>query len=45
VRVRNHENAKSAFEYFRFVGMSNFAFFEMDFVNGPPVEEEVTAHE
>jgi hypothetical protein len=45
VRVRNHENAREAFEYFRFVGMSNFAFFEMDFVNGAPAEEGVTAHE
>jgi hypothetical protein len=33
IRVRNHENSKEAFEYFRFVGMSNFSFFEMDFVN------------
>lgn len=45
VRVRNHENSKRVFEDFRFVGMSNFAFFEMDFVNGPPIEEAATAHE
>ena len=41
IHVRNHENAKEAFEYFRFVGMSNFSFFEMDFVNG----KETAAHE
>jgi len=45
VHVRNHENARQAFEHFRFVGMSNFAFFEMDFASGPPSEEEVTSHE
>ena len=39
IHVRNHENSKAAFEYFRFVGMSNFSFFEMDFVNGRPTEE------
>ena len=39
IRVRNHENSKAAFEYFRFVGMSNFSFFEMDFVNGKPAAE------
>ena len=40
VRVRNQRNAPQAFAYFRFVGMSNFTFFEMDFVNGPPAEGE-----
>jgi hypothetical protein len=44
IRVRNHENSKEAFEYFRMVGMSNFSFFEMDFVNGKPMEE-AAAHE
>jgi hypothetical protein len=44
VRVKNHENSREAFEYFRFVGMSNFAFFEMDFASGAPAED-VTAHE
>jgi predicted ATPase len=41
IRVRNHENSKKAFEYFRFVGLSNFSFFEMDFVNS----KETAAHE
>jgi hypothetical protein len=41
IRVRNHENSKKAFEYFRFVGLSNFSFFEMDFVNS----KETPAHE
>ena len=45
VTVRNHENAKKEFEYFRFVGMSNFTFFEMDFANGSPVLESALAHE
>lgn len=45
VAVRNHENSRQAFEYFRFVGMSNFTFFEMDFVNGPQELETVPAHE
>ena len=38
VTVRNRENSKREFEYFRFVGMSNFTFFEMDFANGIPME-------
>jgi energy-coupling factor transporter ATP-binding protein EcfA2 len=44
VRVRNHQNSKEAFDDFKFVGMSNFSFFEMDFVNGPPMEA-ATSHE
>ncbi len=45
VTVRNHENSKKEFEYFRFVGMSNFTFFEMDFANGIPKMETAAAHE
>ena len=49
IHVRNHENSKAAFDYFRMVGMSNFSFFEMDFVNGTPVADspaaEAAAHE
>ena len=45
VTVRNNENSKKEFEYFRFVGMSNFTFFEMDFVNGTPKMETASAHE
>lgn len=33
VAVRNIHNSRQVFEDFRFVGMSNFAFFEMDFAN------------
>jgi hypothetical protein len=33
VAVRNIQNSRSVFESFKFVGMSNFAFFEMDFAN------------
>lgn len=36
VTVRNHLNSKEQFEEFRFVGLSNFTFFEMDFINGTP---------
>jgi hypothetical protein len=32
------------FEEFKFTGLSNFSFFEMDFAGGPPAEEAV-AHE
>ena len=35
IHVRNHDNSKEAFKHFRFVGLSNFSFFEMDFVNHP----------
>jgi hypothetical protein len=45
VRVRNYENSKKEFDYFRYVGMSNFTFFEMDFINGRPEVEEAVAHE
>ncbi len=46
VRVKNHVNSKEQFEYFKFVGMSNFTFFEMDFANSPPKQEEAAlAHE
>jgi hypothetical protein len=44
VRVYNKDNAREQFEYFRFIGMSNFTFFEMDFVNGKKVED-APAHE
>jgi predicted ATPase len=43
VSVLNHDNSRAIFEEFRFTGLSNFSFFEMDFVNSPP--EEVVAHE
>lgn len=39
VSVRNIHNSRDAFEDFRFVGMSNFAFFEMDFVNASAGED------
>lgn len=35
VTVSNHENSKEIFEEFRFTGLSNFSFFEMDFANQP----------
>jgi predicted ATPase len=34
VRVRNYENSRKAFEDFKFIGLSNFSFFELDFA-GP----------
>ena len=33
ITVRNIHNSRKVFEDFRFVGMSNFSFFEMDFAN------------
>ena len=39
VRVRNYENSKEVFEEFKFTGLSNFSFLEMDFISGPPPEE------
>jgi energy-coupling factor transporter ATP-binding protein EcfA2 len=44
VRVKNSINSKQQFEDFKFVGMTNFTFFELDFVNSPTVEEPA-AHE
>jgi predicted ATPase len=44
VRVRNYENSKALFEDFKFTGLSNFSFFEMDFANGTP-EEVAATHE
>jgi len=44
VRVRNYENSRDLFEDFKFTGLSNFSFLEMDFVSGPP-SEEPAAHE
>jgi energy-coupling factor transporter ATP-binding protein EcfA2 len=42
VRVLNYENAKEIFEEFKFTGLSNFSFLEMDFASGQPAEESVT---
>jgi energy-coupling factor transporter ATP-binding protein EcfA2 len=44
VWVRNYENSRDVFEEFKYTGLSNFSFLEMDFVNGPP-REEAAAHE
>ena len=33
VTVRNYENSKELFDDFRFTGLSNFSFLEMDFLN------------
>ncbi|AGZ36568.1 hypothetical protein PVLB_18935 [Pseudomonas sp. VLB120] len=33
VHVNNYENSKDKFDEFRFTGLSNFSFFEMDFLN------------
>lgn len=40
VRVLNHGNSKELFEEFKFTGLSNFSFLEMDFASGPPAEEK-----
>lgn len=33
VKVRNYDNSREIFEEFKFTGLSNFSFLEMDFVN------------
>ncbi len=33
VRVRNYDNSKELFDDFKFTGLSNFSFLEMDFLN------------
>lgn len=38
VRILNYENSKSLFEDFKFTGLSNFSFLEMDFANQTPEE-------
>jgi hypothetical protein len=44
VKVLNKENSKELFEEFRFTGLSNFSFLEMDFANMTP-EVGSAAHE
>ena len=39
VQVRNCENSRDVFEEFRFTGLSNFSFLEMDFASGSRLEE------
>jgi energy-coupling factor transporter ATP-binding protein EcfA2 len=39
VRVMNDENSHNLFEEFKFTGLSNFSFLEMDFASGSPTEE------
>jgi hypothetical protein len=39
VRVLNYSNSKDLFEEFKFTGLSNFSFLEMDFASGPLAEE------
>ncbi len=42
VRVLNFANSRELFEEFKFTGLSNFSFLEMDFASGAP---EAVAHE
>ena len=42
VRVLNYDNSRELFEEFRFTGLSNFSFLEMDFANTQPAEESAT---
>jgi hypothetical protein len=37
--VRNYENSRDVFEEFKFTGLSNFSFLEMDFISGSQSEE------
>ncbi len=36
VRVLNYDNSRELFEEFKFTGLSNFSFLEMDFASSPP---------
>jgi hypothetical protein len=38
VTVRNIHNSRDKFEEFKFVGLSNFSFFELDFIDAQPQE-------
>ena len=42
VQVLNNDNSKRLFEDFKFTGLSNFSFLEMDFPSGPQAEETET---
>jgi energy-coupling factor transporter ATP-binding protein EcfA2 len=44
VRVRNYENSRDVFDEFKFLGLSNFSFLELDFISSLPAEE-AAAHE
>ncbi len=39
VEVHNYDNSREVFEEFKFTGLSNFSFLEMDFISGTPGEE------
>jgi energy-coupling factor transporter ATP-binding protein EcfA2 len=39
LRVLNYQNSRDLFEEFRFTGLSNFSFLEMDFASGGPAAE------
>ncbi|HVA50476.1 MAG TPA: AAA family ATPase [Pirellulales bacterium] len=41
ISVRNIHNSRKVFEDFRFVGMSNFSFFEVDFANEEPGDRQL----
>lgn len=43
VQVRNYSNARKIFEDFKFTGLSNFSFLELDFINEPPSEKSPNA--
>lgn len=40
VKARNYENSRELFDEFRFTGLSNFSFFEMDFIGKDGFSEE-----
>lgn len=43
VTAKNYENSKELFDQFKFTGLSNFSFFEMDFLNN--TDEEADGNE
>ena len=45
ISVRNIENSRPQFEEFKFIGLTNFSFFELDYLNAGSGTLEAVAHE
>lgn len=39
ISIRNNENSRAIFEDFKFTGLSNFSFLELDIINEQPIDE------
>lgn len=42
VAVRNYSNSRKIFDDFKFTGLSNFSFLELDIINEPPSDENIS---